>query len=91
MNGIDTAKYKSPNVKKLPATSATGRVEIGAFLEFMRERTELNLNNHRVAGMNDKTAWVQGMIRHLRDRLATLNFLISINDQRKALDDKNGD
>ena len=85
-----TPRVKSTNVKWLPETDESGRQTIADFLEFMHLRTQINLDNHRIAAAQDKSARTIGMIRHLRDRLGTINFLISINEQRRTQDKRNG-
>ena len=74
-------KFKCHNVSKLPPNTIEERQAIAVFLEYIRTKTELNLNNHRVFAMTDKSARTLGMVRHYRSQLGTIVFLQSINDQ----------
>lgn len=74
-----------PVVKRMPIFPDTHRASIDEYLTFLRDKIELSLNNHRVLAMQDKSARTTGMVRYLRNQLATLNWAIELNAMRRSV------
>lgn len=79
------AEPENPIVKRLPTCPENHRESIDEFLHYFRDRVERALNDLRGASMTDKSPRTVGQISYHRTQLSVLNWLISMNQQRRKV------